>query len=106
MVVSKINMIAGLFRAFAFETISVTTVKSLTASSYQDTDGNAARRAIITVEAARISYRWDGGTPTSSVGHTANPNDVILVVGGTNIRNFKAIKKDSATPTLRITFER
>lgn len=50
---NKTNIIAGLFKAFAHESITVTdTAKSLTAATYT-TDGEKAKRAVITLVDSR-----------------------------------------------------
>lgn len=104
---NKTNIIAGLFKAFAFETITVdNTVKSLTAATYKvDSGGEKAKRALITCEDAQIRYLYTGGTPTASVAHILNPMDVLVLTGSDNISNFKCIRKGSVSGTLMITYE-
>jgi hypothetical protein len=101
---SPINVIAGQIPAFAYESITVdSTVKSLTAATYTDTDGNTAVSALITIETAQIRWRRDGG-PTSSEGHTANPMDIINLNNASDIRNFRATRIGSASATIRISY--
>ncbi len=99
---NKINMIAGLFTAFAFEKLSVTnSVTSLTASKY----GDKVKRAVITVETAQIRYKYNGDDPTTTEGHISQPQDVITIRGTQNIQNFRAIRTGSTSANLHITYE-
>lgn len=102
---NKVNITAGLFETFNFEQITVsTTVVSLTTTKYL-TDGEYAKRAIITVEDAQIRYRTDGGNPSSSVGHILNRNDVLTILGTSNIKNFKAIKTGVTDGKISVSYE-
>lgn len=102
---NKVNMIAGLFKAFAHESITVAgTAIGFTAATYL-TSSEKAKRAIVTVEDAQIRYTYDGTTPTSSIGHLLNPMDVLVLIGSDNITNFKAIRVSSTSGTLKITYE-
>jgi len=104
---TKINMIAGLFKAFAFEQITISTaVKTLTSATYRfDSSGEKAKRALITCENAQIRYTYDGTTPTASVGHLLNPMDILVLTGSDNISNFKAIRKGSTDGQISCTYE-
>lgn len=100
------NLTAGLFTAFAYESITIsTTVKSLTSGKYTADNGEVATRAIITVENARLRYRYDGDNPTSSEGHILNPNNVLVIIGSANIQNFRAIRVDGTDAVIRVTYE-
>ena len=106
----KVNIIAGLFNAFNFETITIsTTAKSLTASKYTKSSGETfteyARKALITVEDAQLRFRFDGGTPTASVGHLLTQKDSITLIGAYNIKNFKAIRKGSSDSKISVTYQ-
>lgn len=102
---NKINMIAGLHKAFAHESITVdNTAQAFTAATYL-TGGEKAKRAVITIELAQIRYTYDGTTPTSSVGHLCNPFDVITLIGSDNITNFRAIRAGSTNATIKVTYE-
>lgn len=102
---NKTNIIAGLFKAFAHEKITVSnSAVSLTTATYT-TDGEKAKRAIITVESAQLRYRYDGTAPTSSVGHLLNPFDVITILGSDNITNFKAIRAGSTDAAISCSYE-
>ncbi len=104
---SKVNMTAGLFKAFGFETITVgSSVSSLTAGTYTiDSSGEKAKRAIITIQSAQVRYRYDGTSPTASIGHLCNPFDVITLIGSDNISNFKAIRAGSTDAVISVTYE-
>ena len=100
-------MLAGLYQCNAFETIVVTNaVKKLTQATYEDSDGNSAMRAVITVEDAPIRYRYDGGDPTAALGHRLNPMDALVLTGGTNIRNFRVIRIGATNGEINISYER
>lgn len=100
------NIIAGLFPAFAYESITVTdSAKSLTSGTYTD-EGEAATRAFITAEDAQMRYRYDGTTPTDSEGHLLNPMDSLVLKGSSNIKNFKIIRKSTTNGTIRVTYEK
>lgn len=103
---SKVNMIAGQYTAYAFESVTVSTTSiGLTAGNF-DNNTESVKRIIITIESAQIRWRYDGGAPTASVGHLNNPFDTIILVGRTNISNFRAIRAGSTDATIRVTFER
>ena len=104
---NKINIIAGLFTAYDYESISITnTVTGLTEARYLDSDGFYAKRIVIAVETAQIRYRYDGGNPSASEGMPANPMDIIILKGSSNIKNFKAIRTGSTSAALRIIYEK
>jgi hypothetical protein len=104
---TKTNIAAGLFKAFAFEQITVSnSAITLTASIYRvDSSGEKAKRALITCEDAQIRYTYDGTTPTSTVGHILNPMDTLVLTGSDNISNFKAIRKGSTDGKISVTYE-
>lgn len=102
----KINIVAGLYKAFGFEQITVdNSVKTLSEAEYKHSDGSYAKRALITVEDARIRYTYDGTTPTSTVGHSISPRGVIILIGTGNIQNFKATRQDSTNGKITVTYE-
>jgi len=106
MPVNKQNIIAGLFDAGTYESITVsTTSKSL--SNYTDSDGNLAKRVVITIESAQIRIRWDGVEATGTEGHLNNPFTTIVIVGTDNIKNFRPIRNSTATvdAKIRCTYE-
>lgn len=107
---SGVNVVYGKFLdAFAFEAIAVSTVaKALTAATYMPAAAKVAGRAVIIVEGGDIRCRWDGGAPTSTVGMPAYNGDVIVLEGGANLANFKAIKMSTsaADASLSVTYER
>lgn len=103
---NKVNLIAGLQIAEKYESIAVgATAVSFTAGTRVNSDGFAAKRAVVTVEDAQIRYRYDGTAPTASEGHLANPMDAIILKGNSNINNFQAIRKGSTNATIRVTYE-
>jgi len=68
--------------------------------------GGQARAALITCETADIRYRYDGGAPTSSVGHLLVAGDSITINGPGNISNFRAIRTAGVSATIRVTYHR
>lgn len=65
--------------------------------------GFIPQAALITVEAAAIRFRTDGNNPTASVGHEAEDGDVIELIDKAQVVNFRAIRRDGADATLRVT---
>jgi hypothetical protein len=51
-----------------------------------------AERAMITVETDQIRWTCDGTTPTATVGHRCNVDDVINLEGSDAIRLFRCIR--------------
>lgn len=106
MATDKINIIAGYLNAFAHEALDVDTLTILTASKYTNSESQYAKRAVITVETnAPIRYTYDGTTPSSTIGHRANPTDVIILNTSGNIKNFKAIKQGATAGKIMVTYE-
>lgn len=101
----KTNIIANLLNIFAFETITVAgTAVELTESTYTDSNGKVAKKALITVESAQLRWRADGTAPTSSVGHALNPYDSLILIGSENIRNFKSIRVGSTSAKISVSY--
>lgn len=93
---------------FADEAITVSSAaKSLTAATYKP-GGQVppTRRAVITVEDAQIRFRTDGSAPTSSVGHIANIDDVIMLSNINDMSNFKAIRTTSTDAKIYVSYKR
>lgn len=102
---NKINIIAGIFTGFAYESITVdNTVKSLTSSKYENSDG-LAKRAIIKVEDGQLRFRYDGDVPTATEGLLLNPMDSLVLIGSDNIKNFKTIRKTSTNSKIFVIYE-
>jgi hypothetical protein len=102
---SPISVIAGTIPTFAYESITVdNTVKSLS-SVYTDDDGNVAVRAVITVDpGAQLRWRMDGGNPSSTEGHLANPTDSIILNNSSDIKNFKATRVGSTSAVIKVSY--
>jgi hypothetical protein len=66
-------------------------------------EGFKPAAAVITVETASIRYCVDGTTATSSVGHRADPGDVIELTDRGEVANFSAIRKDGTDATIKVT---
>lgn len=87
-----------------FETITVATTAAVTfnATTITQTSGplknNFCKEVFCTLEKASIRFRYDGGTPSSTVGHPLSIGQSLTLADVDNIRNFKAITEDvSAT---------
>lgn len=68
------------------ETISVAGTAIGITNSLQ----RGAAAALITVEDAQIRYTLDGTTATVSIGHEAEPGDVINLADASQVRDFSA----------------
>ncbi len=87
--------------AINHETVTVAgTAIGITATG---SEGVVPHAAVITVEAAQISFTVDGTTPTSTVGHLADPGDVITLAGRGEVMQFLAIRTGGVSGTLKVT---
>ena len=59
--------------------------------------------AVISVETAAIRFTVDGTTPTATVGHLAEPGDVIELVEEGQVRLFRAIRQGGTSATIMCT---
>lgn len=66
-------------------------------------DGILPAAAIITVETASIRYCVDGTTAEATVGHRADPGDVIELTDRGEVTNFSAYRKDGTDATIKVT---
>lgn len=98
-------------QGFAYETLTVsTTALSLTAATYapvadRQTKGSA-QKVFVTANDQPCRFRWDGGTPTASVGHKLAAGETIVITGLENIRNFKIIREGASDSNVAVTYER
>lgn len=82
---------------YAFETVTVSTSAiGVTAALLSPTSGQPPQRALITIATNAIRYRYDGVSPTSTVGHYVVAGGSITVEGWQNIRNLKMIQDTGA----------
>ena len=102
---SKQNLIAGIRKAFAFETVTVTASSTALTTATYTTDGEKAKRAVLTLETGQIRYRYDGTAPTASVGHILNVFDILVINSSDNISNFRAIRTGGTSGVLSCTYE-
>ena len=82
---------------------SVTAADSSIGITATSQDGVTPFAAVITVEVAQISFTVDGTTPTPTVGHQADPGDVIELAGRAEVSNFLAIRTGGVSATLKVT---
>lgn len=88
-----------------FESLTVSTTSigvAQTAAARAAAGHNVAR---IDVDTTAIRFRFDGGDPTSSVGHNAAAGTSFLLHGAQRIGNFRAIRNGGSDAILRITFD-
>lgn len=93
---------------YAFEALTVAnTAQVLTPTVYKDsaTSGGAAS-AFITNYGAEIRYRYDGGTPTASVGHVLPDGGILVLQGQNQMALFKCIRTGSVSSEISTTYER
>jgi len=90
---------------FAFETVSIAdTAIGFTSATYGAT-GSPHLRAVVTALGGVMRYRYDGGNPTSTVGHLLSHGDMIIVEGGVNVSKFRAIRAGTQNGILSVTYE-
>lgn len=103
----KANIIAGLYDAFDYESVTVATVAiGFTSGTYKPSGASRAMRVVCTIETAQIRYRMDGTDPTSSEGHILGDGDTLTVLGTRNIEDFRAIRTGGTSGVIKATFER
>jgi hypothetical protein len=84
-----------------------TNLNVLTASKYKDSvSSGGATDAFITLETANMRYRYDGGSPTSSVGHILYDGGVLILKGQNQMSNFKFIQTGANSGSIYVTYER
>lgn len=94
---------------FAFETITVsTTALGFTEATYKPSTGAPAQRAFVSCQTSPIRYRYEGGTPTASVGHYKTAGQDFTVNSAYAVRTFRMIRDTTASSdaTCTVTYER
>lgn len=93
---------------FAFEALTVTdSVQVLTPSKYGDSEtSGGASEAFISNDGAEIRFRYDGGTPTSTVGHILADGGILVLKGQQQMSSFKCIRTGGVSSEISITYER
>lgn len=87
---------------FRFQTLAL---DALTAQPVAAQIGmHLARRAVVTVGAVSIRYRYDGGLPGTSTGHLVAANGQFALEGADAVRNLKLIAT-ATTSTCFVTTE-
>lgn len=89
--------------AFNNATISSTAL-TLEDVGFSAAEVSAANRMRLTVETAAIRYRYDGTSPTASVGHLLAVGAVLLLDGNQNIELLELIA-DASDGTVMVTLE-
>lgn len=95
------------YTGFAFESINVGTATAviLGTAYYSPAGSAAAEKAVVSIDDYNIRYKYDGGTPSATVGHLAYIGDMFTLTGFTNIQNFKAISMGAGSAKLQVTYE-
>lgn len=83
--------------------IGLTATKYFVQSAGTNARGKVANEALISVEGDQVRYTVDGTVPTIAIGHRANVDDVIRLVGYDAIRLFRAIRI-TTDATLKVTY--
>ena len=63
-----------------------------------------AKAALISVETQTVRLRFDGGTPTSSVGHLLATGDFVLVRGEDNVARILLIRATGSSGAATLTY--
>lgn len=93
---------------YDFEALTVAdSVQVLSPSKYKDsvTSGGASD-AFITNDGAEIRYRYDSGSPSSTVGHILADGGILVLKGQNQMAAFKCIRTGSVSSEISITYER
>ena len=90
--------------AFSFQSLTVGTTAVGITTQVGDLRGF---RAVMSLEADQIRFRYDGTAPTATVGHLMNVGDRIVLEGRSNLEQFLAIRSSGAATdgTMLITIE-
>ncbi|MDP2942403.1 MAG: hypothetical protein Q8O36_02680 [Candidatus Omnitrophota bacterium] len=93
-------------KVMAHEQVTVDTeVVQLTPAIYNPPTGSGASQAIIHAEGGDMRYRVDGQDPTPSSGILLEEGDIVELPTIYHIKNFKAIKVNSPSGKLIVTYE-
>lgn len=92
-------------RAFGSGTISTTVSSVAGFGSLTQAQVDAAVRMRVTVNSNAVNYRYDGGDPTTSAGHTIPTNGTVLIEGNQAIQQFRMIRSGALDATVAITLE-
>ena len=92
---------------FAYESITVSTsAVGPTEATYAPADESPATAVIISVETNGIRFRYDGGEPTSSIGHALASGATYELPGAVNVSQLRMIRSGGADATVHLTYER
>ena len=84
-------------RYIALEQIAVAgTAIGFTAATITPPGQPMATQAVCRARTAEMSWRVDGGTPTSTVGTLIEVGEVLVITGHDNLVRFKAIRTGSS----------
>ena len=92
--------------AYAFEQIEVADkvvglAKQLTVSS----NDHKPESVFISVESHPIRFRYDGGDPTSTLGHLVHRDRSFEIKGQLSLQKFKAVSANDNPAILSVTYE-
>jgi hypothetical protein len=82
-------------------------VQVLTPSKYkQSATSGGASDAFLTNYGAAIRYRYDGGTPSATVGHVLADGGNLTLRGQNQMADFKCFRLSSTDSEIYVTYER
>lgn len=93
------------FRAVG-ETISSSVINIQDISGWQSGDMDSAEIAIVTARGGGVMYRFDGGAPTTDLGHFIAADSNVEIRGSQNIANLKFIRAGLTNASLTITLKK
>lgn len=96
------------FIASSFESITVSTVSVGITTALLTEDAGAgkathASKVYLSVETNPIRIRWDGGDPTSALGHLLTAGTSIEIEGEKNVKQLRMIRQGGADGTAMVT---
>lgn len=91
---------------FAHQSITVSsTAIGGTVATFAPADQPRAKSCLISVETNPVRVRYDGGNPTTTVGHLLTAGDSMRINGAGSVTNLKMIRT-GADATVQVTYER
>lgn len=91
--------------AFGSGTVSTTAVALASLSGLSADLVERAARVRITSNSGSVHYRYDGGDPTTSVGHVIVTNGEAVIEGANNVRNVRLVRAGLTDATVAVTLE-
>jgi hypothetical protein len=99
----NINIVWG--RAYGAGTISTTASGVAGFASLTQAQVDQAARMRFTVNTNSANFRYDGGDPTTTAGHTIPTNGTLVLEGNQAIQQFRFIRSGGSDAAVAITLE-